>query len=440
MPRKPSNPRTVSAAELAAILGVGAPSFEADVRGATHHNGRVREGDAFFALPGARGHGMDYADAALAAGASLVVSDRPHPRGIVVDNPGEALLTLGRWARARLGVPVVGITGSAGKTTARALVKAVLAGESNHGNLNTPHAIAGRLVQAWSDQTGAPLVLEVGIDRPGEMDVLADLVRPDAALLTAIAASHLDALGDLEGVAREKQKLLARADFRAVAWDAFEHLNPTLKSASSRYGLGRPGTVRAQAAGSALEPELEVLEPAALRVPLPGVGRGLAESAVGALVIAQHLGLDVTTAADRLQQTELEPGRLTVRRAAPNRLVLDDSYNSNPASAAASLDLLWQVDRPKIALLGEMLEMGAEREARHEALGRATVGLDDVWFVGASADAFLRGNHEANVTDLSGLLRVLSDLPEDAAILVKASRSIRFDRVTAALLGEEARA
>lgn len=426
---EPSNTRALTANELSGIIGAASADVNAKVTGATHHSNRVRPGDAFFALPGAQAHGMAYANAALAAGASLIVSDRPHPQGLLVDNPAEALLQVGRWARARLGVPVIGITGSAGKTTARALVKAAVAGESNLGNLNTPHAIAGRLVQAWSDAKQVPLVVEVGIDRPGEMDVLADLVRPDAALLTAIAASHLDALGDLEGVAREKQKLLLRADFRAVAWDAFDRLNPTLQATSIRYGLNRPGTVQAKHAGTALEPILDVIKPQTVRAKLPGVGRGLAESAVGALVIAQHLGLDLHAAASRLQDAELEPGRLTVRRGPPDRLILDDSYNSNPASAFASLDLLRQVDRPKFALLGEMLEMGSEREERHEALGRATVGLDGVNFVGKSHDAFKRGNPDAVVTSMDGLLGALDELPPNAAVLVKASRSMQFDEI-----------
>lgn len=437
----PNAPRTsLAARRLAALLGASALDEKLPpVRGATHHSGRVRPGDAFFALPGQEMHGIDFADDALAAGAALVVSDRPHPGGLQVDDPGGALLRLGRWARARLTRPLLAVTGSAGKTTAKALLAAATGGETPPGNLNTPHALAGALVRAWSDGGTAPLVLELGIDRVGEMDELTALVRPDVGLLTAISASHLDGLGDVATVAREKGRLLAATARGLAADDAWRQLPDELALRTIRYGLDGDAPWRGHLAGPAFEPRLEVEAPVALRAPLPGPGRGLAESALGALAAAALLGVDPAPAAERLARARLEPGRLTVRRFAGWTLI-DDSYNSNPASAAQALALLRAAPPPRTAVLGEMRELGAEAADRHRALGEATAGLERVLAVGPHAAEVRRGNPAAQVTSQEEIEDVIAALPREGTILVKASRGLRFERLVEALVAAEEKA
>ena len=161
---------------LKLVSGRAARAFGA-ASGAAFHSGSVRPGDAFFALRGERAHGLDHADEALARGAAFIVSDRAHPRGIRVEDAGEALLKLGGFARSQLATPVVAVTGSAGKTTTRALLEAALRARATSGNLNTPLPLATSLIDAWLDPDPVrPLVLEVGIDRRGEMAQLAALV------------------------------------------------------------------------------------------------------------------------------------------------------------------------------------------------------------------------------------------------------------------------
>ena len=191
-------------AQLADLLGAEVPEGElSPATGVTFHSGRVHAGDAFFALPGASTHGITFADKAVEQGAAFVVSDKPHPRGLLVVDPVEALLKLGRWARAAYPGSVVGVTGSAGKTTTKAFLAAVLEAPSSPGNFNTPLALATTLVNTYLQRGDepTPLVLELGIDHVGEMATLVDLVKPTHAVLTLIAASHLEALKDLETVA-----------------------------------------------------------------------------------------------------------------------------------------------------------------------------------------------------------------------------------------------
>ncbi|MDR9390874.1 MAG: Mur ligase family protein [Trueperaceae bacterium] len=455
-PAPSPTPRRLTAGALARLLdatpadGVD-PTTLPDVTGAAHHDAHVRPGTAFFALPGATHHGLEHADAALAAGASLVVSDRPHPRGFVVEAPGDALLALGRWARARLRGPVIGVTGSAGKTTARALLTAGLGAAASEGNLNTPHALAGRLVRAWSEDDGAPLVLEMGIDHVGEMARLVDLVRPDVGLLTAIAAAHLDGLGDVATVAREKGRLLHGAARGVAAIDAWRRLAPELQLRVAPYGLVEAdagpwpdapdvGLWRAHVEGPALAPTLEAVDPdggAPIRVALPGPGRGLAESAVGVLAVADRLGLDPRAAAARLPHARFEDGRLQVRRDGA-RLVLDDTYNANPASMAQALEVLHAAPGPRVALLGDMAELADEADAAHRAMAEAARGLEHVLYAGTHADAVRAGHPGVTCTTFDGLLALARELPREGTVLVKASRSGRFERVVAALLGEDA--
>lgn len=431
--RSRPSPTHLSVPELARILGVPSRDLAGRVRGATHHSGRVRAGDAFFALPGADHHGIEHADDALAAGAMVVVSDRPHPRGLTVEDAGAALLRLGRWARGRLRAPLVGITGSAGKTTARALLAAALDAHASEGNLNTPHALAGRLVRAWSDDPDRPLVLELGIDHVGEMDRLTDLVRPDVGLLTRIAASHLDGLGDEATVAREKARLLHASPRGLAAEDAWRRLPDALAIRIVRYGLDADAPWSGRLVGDPFAPELQVDRPSPARAVLPGLGSGLAESALGTLATADLLGVPPQVAAPRLASARLEERRLTPRRG-DGFTVLDDSYNANPASARGALELLRQAPGPRIAVLGEMLELGGESDRHHRELGEATRGLDRVLFVGEHAAAVRAGNPNVEIVPEEDAVAVVARLPRRGTVLVKASRGLRFERLVTALL------
>jgi len=428
----------LAAAELAALLGAATPrSPLPEVRGATHHSGRVRPGDAFFAVAGADHHGIEHADQALAAGASLVVSDRPHPAGILVSDPGSALLRLGAWARGRMRAPVIGVTGSAGKTTARALLAASLDAQASEGNLNTPHALAGRLMRAWSDDPTRPLVLELGIDHEGEMERLVRLVRPDVGMVTRIAAAHLGGLSDEATVLREKAKLLHAAPRGLVADAAWRLLPDDLAVSVLRYGLEGDASWRGRVGGEPLAPTLELEAPVQIELSLPGLGTGLAESAVGALAAAAMLNVSLDVAAERLRHAQLEPGRLTPRRG-NGFTVLDDSYNANPASLRQALELLRSAPGPRTAVLGEMLELGPDAAAHHRALGEASRGLDRVLFVGRYGEAVLTGNPAAEIVPDADAERAVSDLPRTGTILVKASRGLRFERLVRALLGGDA--
>lgn len=407
-------------------------------RGIAFHSDRVRPGDVFFALPGAHGHGIVHADEALAKGAAFIVSDLPHTRGVVVPDPADVLLALGRRARGALSVPVVGITGSAGKTTTKTLLAAVLGARASSGNLNTPYALASTLVDTALQDAGGgpltPLVLELGIDQIGEMARLIDLTRPDHAVLTSIAPSHLEGLGSVDAVALEKGALLmAVRGERLASYRAFRLLPPALREHVRPYAVldadeptvSVSGLVPARRLSVSGEGQDIVYRGQRLRLPWPG--KALAENALAALAMGEALGTPVEQAAEKVVTARLEPGRLQ-RRAHGRLLIIDDTYNSNPASASLALEVLRGSPPPRAAVLGDMLELGEASAAHHHALGAATRDLDVVVAVGPEAAAIAAANPAArHAADLAAAEALLRELPIHGTVLFKASRGMRLE-------------
>ncbi len=406
-------------------------------RGVAFHSDRVEPGDVFFALPGEHGHGIAYADEALARGAAFVVSDLPSERGVVVEDPADLLLDLGRRARRELRGSVVGVTGSAGKTTTKSLLRATLAARATAGNLNTPLALAATLVEAaLAEDEGATvaLVLELGIDRRGEMAHLIELTRPDHAVLTSIAASHLAGLGSIDAVAEEKGALLAAAPGeRLASLQAYGQLPDALRQGVHPYAVldaDQPAPTEPDlipARRLAWDAESQRIVYRGLQLDLPWPGKAMADNALAALALAERLGVDPEVAAERLLTARLEPGRLQ-RRALGRLTILDDTYNSNPASAALALEVLRASPPPRAAVLGDMLELGDSSAAHHHALGAATRDLDAVLAVGPEAAAIQAANpHALHAPDAAAAEALLDALPDRGTVLFKASRGMRLE-------------
>lgn len=454
----------LDAVHLAELFEAQHPGVRERGRGVAWDSRRVRPGDVFFALPGAAGHGVSHAPEALERGAALIVSDRPaavdSDRIMLVDDAQSALTTLGAAAREALHSPVVAITGSAGKTTTKGMVTAVLDGRATPGNLNTVPALVAALVQAALQDSGAqdsgaqdsgaqdrthagsvddeesylynggaltgtggarsPVVLELGIDRPGEMAELLAFCRPDHGLVTTIGESHLAALGDVAGVAREKSLLLAEVPGVRMAGSGAVALLPPEVAArtdviTATYEQG--GNLRFE--GHELE--------------LPWPGRALAENALLALSLAVRLGVDFESAYRRLLAVDFESGRLR-QVVAGDLLLIDDSYNANPLSMTLALEVLRGLPAPHVAILGDMRELGAVSRRRHLELGTATADLALVIAVGQEAAAITETNPAAlRAGDAAEARTLLDRIPAGATVLVKGSRSLGLERLVAAL-------
>jgi UDP-N-acetylmuramoyl-tripeptide--D-alanyl-D-alanine ligase len=414
---------------------LAASSHARAATGVAFHSQQVRPGYAFFAFAGEHAHGIRFADDALSRGAAFVVSDRPHPQGMVVRDPAQLLIALGKAARAQRQGVVLGVTGSAGKTTTKTLVAAALACDKTQGNFNTPLALAKTLIDnTLNGLADAPLMLELGIDHSGEMDVLTDLAKPDIGILTLIAESHLKGMGTLENVSREKRKLIDASPRKIVSAEAWHFLNAEQAAAARCYGLLPADSERDlpedTVYGRVIHQDthgqtIEVLDE---RITLKTLGMAAARSAVAALVCAAEVGVNLSQAARRISHAAPEGRRLEVHQFGQLTFI-DDAYNSNPASVANALDVLQSYPKPHTVVLGDMLELAAQSELRHRELGRATRQLDQVIAVGEEARFIAEENRQAQYfATVGGLLEHLDNLPTEGTLLVKASLGMNLAR------------
>lgn len=419
-------------------------------------------GGLFVPIVAAR-DGHDFLPHAIAGGAAavLVGAGRPLPGGEVtvveVDDPLAALGRLAARSRDACSGPVVSITGSNGKTTTRAMIAAVLGSALDpvlctQGNLNNHLGVPLTLLDA--PHAPAAMVVELGMSAPGENDHLASIVRPSVAVITSIALEHLEFMGTLEAIAAAEAEVMPHvaADGVVVVPGDEPTLRPHLpagpRPAVLRFGPGDDADV--QVVGVTLSERTE----AVLRVPggervrvrLRCFGAHNARNAAAALAVGCHLGLPLPAMVEALEAVEPVGDRGRVLPLGPH-LVVADCYNANPGSVEAALDSLAALERPgpRIAVLGDMLELGPRETELHAAVGEqcARLGIDLVLALGPRSEAIARAAAQGGVDarhlgdDVSAAVAAIrAALPEDraGAVLVKASRGMRLERVVAALL------
>jgi UDP-N-acetylmuramoyl-tripeptide--D-alanyl-D-alanine ligase len=404
----------------------------------------------FVALSGDRFDGHSFLDAAAAAGCAGAVGQRMPPgwtRGFVqVPDSLRALQDLARAARARFAGPVVGVTGSAGKTTTRAMIALVLEGlgpvHQTVGNLNNHIGVPLTLLAA-PDQAAA-WVVEMGMNHLGEIDLLQDIAGPTVRLITNVGAAHLEGLGSLENIARAKGELFDGArpgDICCVnADDPRVRARPIPPGALVLTWGALPGVdvrlTEAQVDTATLRTRVRIETPnGALRAVLPSPGLHLAANAAAAVACGVALRLPLDGMADRLEAYAPVGMRQRVEHLDNGLLVINDAYNANPPSMGASLRTLAGLPGRRFAVLGDMLELGSYAAQAHaEVLAMAMdLQLDGVvvfgpHFAAAAADrpADARPLVAADAEAAAALLR--PGLQPRDVILLKGSRGSAAER------------
>lgn len=423
---------------------------DAPIRGVVTDSRQARPGDLFVALDGARTDGHRFLRDVQAAGASgaLVMPDRgDRPEGfpcVVVPDTLAALATLARHHLGRLNARVVGVTGTVGKTTAKDMLAQVLGGpaQSIHAAPASYNSECGLpLAILAAPASSRVLVLEYGVNAPGEMSRLLDIARPHHACITALTPVHLEGMGNLATIVEEKLKLAATVPPDGVVWlpEQAAQLIPT----GSRW----PGRTVRLAFGPHRD-GLQILSrrPGAYRVILPRLGElnlpVYADHEVLLAAMAVAVGFELGESADALRERLLElrrpEGRLTVHRVGPVTL-LDDAYNASPAAAEAALGVLqhWPDTGRRIAVLGTMHELGADSEHWHRELGRqaAAAGVDLLFGVGSggawvAAEASAAGVEASVADDAEAVSSLLAPILRPAdVVLLKASRGEGLERM-----------
>ena len=383
--------------------------------GATFDSRAVKPGMLFIALKGEKADGHDFIPQALAAGASGIIDG--------YDELAEAA----RAYRRTLAAKVIGVTGSAGKTTAKEMLRAFLsrigkthATDKNYNNhIGLPQTILN------CPRDAEFLVVEMGTNHPGEIAALCDIAEPDAGLVTSIGTAHLEFFRTQENIALEKGELLRRArEFAGVSseCDQLETLRRLRPS-----GL------------AVVDPDVKWIEDA-LSENLPGAHN--VSNAALAFAMAAHYGLSREDAADALRGLVL-PGQRWKVLAVGGATIVNDAYNANPSSMSVALDTFVQkYGGRRIAVLGDMFELGEASERLHRGIGAKVGGmlakgeLDLLLAVGEQSCNWMAGEAEkfadarqiCRVADAAGAKAALSSLlREGDCALLKASRGMKLE-------------
>jgi UDP-N-acetylmuramoyl-tripeptide--D-alanyl-D-alanine ligase len=448
-------------AELAAALGTPAAGH-AELSGVAVDSRRVRPGDLFVAIRGARVDGHDFAKAAVAAGARALLSEhRPEdlPEGFPAVLVRDVVAALRRFAstrKRRMGFQLAAVTGSAGKTTTKDFAAAILARRfavgKTPGNQNSQIGFPMSIVNLPSNPQW--MVGEMGLSEPGELIKLSRAFEPDVAAILLVAPAHLQFFSSLDGVAAAKAEILEGVKpggtFVANADD------PRVAAIAARFGgrvirFGR--TAAADVSAHQIVPHADgsrfVLTAPGGEVPvdLPVSGLHQVDNFLAASAIGIAAGVTASDCAQAAADLRPAEHRGELQRHASGALLLDDAYNANPASVRAALETLAALPGVRrIAVLGDMLELGAEEERWHRESGSAALGRADLlilvgprahWFgEGAVAAGFSAQSvrHVDSAQEAAEMLQGL--IASGDVILFKASRGIGLDRAVAVLTGK----
>jgi UDP-N-acetylmuramoyl-tripeptide--D-alanyl-D-alanine ligase len=435
------------AAELAAALGVARGW---DISGISIDTRSLQPGDLFVALQGER-DGHDFVAAAFAKGAAAALVSRDVPGNVIlVPDTLRALERLGVAARARSAAKIVAVTGSVGKTTVKEMLRRVLAafGAVHAAEASFNNHIGVPLTLARMPRDTAFGVFEIGMNHPGEIAPLAALVRPDVAIITTVERAHIGLMGSIEAIAHEKAAILGGLVPHGVAVlprvsDQFNILHGLVPSDIRVVEF--PGT---EAQLLALDETAETgsisarVGGAELHLTLRTPGIHMAFNALAVLAAAHALGLDVNQAAAALDGFAPFSGRGARRHiTVPGgmALLLDESYNASEASMRAAFAVLKLQRGRRVAVLGDMLELGEHAAAEHLGL-RPVVedGADVVFTAGPwsrilfeSLPQSMQGAHAETAAALAPI--VLAAIEDGDIVLVKGSYGSRMRDVISAL-------
>jgi UDP-N-acetylmuramoyl-tripeptide--D-alanyl-D-alanine ligase len=425
------------------------------VLGAAVDSRLVADGNLFVALPGERADGHDFIPAAIDAGAAAVLVAR-EPAGEVVANSAtsivlvtDTLAAFGQVAaawRSRFDPLVVGVTGSIAKTSTKEAIATVLSAElvtlKNEGNQNNEIGLPLTLMRLRPDHQAA--VLEMGMYVGGEIADLARMGQPEIGVVTAVQPVHLSRIGTIEAIERAKGELVEALPADGVAIlnaddERVRRMTARTRARAVLYGFAKDAEVRAEVVESAGFGGMRFRIRAAgdaRDASIPTLGRMAVHNALAAAAVGLAAGMSLDRVVAGLAAGWSAPNRSSVVEAGGVAIV-DDSYNASPSAVIAALELLAGLPGRRVAVLGEMLELGDDHEQGHERVGAAAAGVVDALVVigpaargiatgaragGLAADRILElPDRESAVAPLVSLLR------DGDVVLVKASRGIGLD-------------
>ncbi len=445
--------RGITVKQAAAITGgslSGRGDAERELSGLVIDSRLVKDGFAFAAIAGEHVDGHDYVEKAFELGASccIVEHDIPAASGclIVVDSTARAMARLAEAYRKTLDIPVIGITGSVGKTTAKEMISAVLSQRfrvlKTDKNFNNELGVPLTIFRIEPEHEAA--VIEMGISGFGEMSRLAQMVRPTDAVYTLIGNAHLDRLYDRSGVFKAKTEMLEyMPENGTVFLNADDDLLSACACRQSRvfYGLGGKAGIRAeniQTEGAAMQ-SCDIISGARrIHVSIPAYGRHMIYAALEGAAVGMKFGLTDEEIIRGIAAYETVGRRASVIDTG-YITIIDDCYNANPDSVKCAIDSMSGSTGRRVCVLGDMLEMGQQRAERHADIGRYAVshGVELLLCVGEMSENTARAAEGIESLHFDSNAQLIAALPElikkGDTVLVKASHSMKLEEVSEAL-------
>ncbi len=424
-----------------------------EATGAAIDSRKIEKGNIFVAINGERTDGHLYINEVLNNGALVAICEKlpENPCGpcILVDNSVKALQAVARFYRDQVGAKVVGITGSVGKTSTKEVVAGVLSEKyrtyKTEGNLNNTIGVPLTVLRIKDDIEIA--IVEMGINQFGEMSILTSVAKLDVAIITNIGECHLEYLDDRDGVLRAKTEIFeGLKDNGIVVLCNDDDKLATVKSVGGKkpvfYGIDNENSdyVATSVVSHGLDgSEFEISGPDNMRfvasIPLPG--KHMISNALAATAVARYFGMteeEITAGFSRLTSVG---GRNNVIKLT-NITLIDDCYNANPTSTKASLDMLRSVAGGKVAILGDMYELGKDEAEYHFDLGgyAALCMLDKIICIGELSKNTYEGAMKAKAalvyhfaTIEEALTELLNIITKGDTVLCKASNGMKFSKI-----------
>ena len=441
-------------AAAARVLDGALAGRDAGFTGVSTDTRTLARGDLFVALTGPRFDGHVFVTEAAAKGAVGALVARAVDAVVPIVQVADTRLALGRLAahwRTQFAIPVIAVTGSNGKTTVKNMIAAIMAetgpGLATQGNLNNDIGVPLTLLRLRARDRYA--VIEMGMNHPGEIDYLTHLTRPTIALINNAAAAHLAGLGSVEAVARAKGEIYAGLGDDGIAIvNADDDYAGLWRELAGRrrivtFGLDKPADVTAEYTLGADGSTIHLHTPQggiSMRLSLLGRHNVMNALAAGSAALAGGASLaDIQAGLEKLKAVS---GRLEVKSGANGARVLDDTYNANPGSLAAGVEVLKAAAGERVLVLGDMGELGEAAADIHRRVGAlaARLGIERLYAVGEltreavaafGANARHFDSQEALIDDLRRAMHA------DMTILVKGSRSSKMERVVAGIIDDQ---
>ena len=421
-----------------ALLDTAITSVERDSR-------EIKGGSLFLAIKGGRVDGHDFIEKCFDSGAVCAiceaVPENPSKPCILVPSTLDAVKKIGRAYREKFDIPIVGVSGSVGKTSTKEMLYAVLSQKyrthKTQGNLNNELGVPLTLLQMPEDAQAA--VIEMGISGFGEMTRLAEMAQPTVCVLTIIGCCHLENLGDRDGVLRAKTEMFIHArDGAAFILNGDDDKLSTVESVQGRrpifFGLDRKNDCFAENIKNNGEGGVSCtlcFDGKRLDVTIPAIGSYMVSNALAAVAVGRLLGLSDEQLKNGVEAYKTVGSRANVINANGIRII-DDCYNANPTSVKASLDTLMNFGGRKVAVLGDMKELGSNELFLHFDTGAYAkeIGVDSVIAVGPLAKELARGADGEWFESIDALKEKLGSLVKEGdTVLVKASHSMQFEKI-----------